>query len=98
VRLPTARLDAEHFDRILRGGTPDTLPIGQPTKFGLIINVKIAKALGLTIPRSPPVRADEVFQWSRSARSGADRDLYSSSGRNWATSCGSRRQPSDTST
>jgi putative ABC transport system substrate-binding protein len=53
---------AVYVDRVLRGEKPSDLPVQQPTKFELVVNLKVAKALGITIPQSLRLRADDIIQ------------------------------------
>jgi putative ABC transport system substrate-binding protein len=56
------RRAATYVDRILRGATPAELPVQFPTKFEMVVNLKTAKALGLAVPRSILLGADEVIE------------------------------------
>ena len=61
-QVDTWRRAASYIDRILRGTKPAELPVQLPTKFELVVNLKTAKALGLTVPQSILLSADEVIE------------------------------------
>ena len=61
-RVDTFRRAATYIDRILRGAKPVELPVQFPTKFEMVVNLKTAKALGLTVPPSILLRATEVLE------------------------------------
>ena len=61
-QIDNYRLAASYADRFLKGTKPSELPVQAPSKFELIINLKVANALGLTVPRSLLASADAVIQ------------------------------------